>query len=116
MKFWVKEVMGFHWSPIEPPNPSEPVPDMKERKKKERKKERRIRGKWTTVHKQNKSPMDHYSLTYIFANAMQQSYSIATATGMQFGLYHKTAKGHPSFIILTNLVDAVYQDLASKLY
>ena len=49
--------------------------------------------------------MGHNSLTCIFANAMQQSSSIATATGTQVWPYHKKVKGHPSFIILTKLVD-----------
>ena len=53
----------------------------------------------------NKRPMGHNSLTCIFTNAMQQSSSIATATGTQIWPYHKKVKGHPSFIILTNLVD-----------
>ena len=52
-----------------------------------------------------KSPVGHNSLTCIFANAIQQSSSIATATGTQIWPYHKTAKGHLSLIILTNLVD-----------
>ena len=51
---------------------------------------------------QKKRPMGHSSLTCILANAMQQSSSIATATGTQIWPYHKTVKGHPSFIILTN--------------
>ena len=49
--------------------------------------------------------MGHNSLTRIFANAMQQSSSIATATGTQIWLYHKKVKSHPSLNILTNLVD-----------
>ena len=53
----------------------------------------------------------------MFANAMQHSSNIATATGTQIWSYHKKVKGHPSLIILTNLVDpiAVYQDSAWKL-
>ena len=49
--------------------------------------------------------MGHNSLTCICANVMQQSSSIATTTGTQICPYHKTVKSHPSFIILTNLVD-----------
>ena len=49
--------------------------------------------------------MDHNSLTYIFANDMQQSSSIATTTGTQIWHYHEKVKGQPSHIILTNLVD-----------
>ena len=49
--------------------------------------------------------MGHNSLTCIFVNAMQQSSSIATETRTQIWPYHKTVKGHPSLIILTNLVD-----------
>ena len=49
--------------------------------------------------------MGHNLLTCIFANAMQQSSSIATATGTQIWPYQKTVKGHPSLIILTNLID-----------
>ena len=49
--------------------------------------------------------MGYNSHICIFANAMQQSSSIDTANGTQIWPYHKKVKGHPSFIILTNLVD-----------
>ena len=48
--------------------------------------------------------MGHKSLTCIFANAMQQTICIATATGTQIWPHHKKVKGHPYLIILTNLV------------
>ena len=63
----------------------------------------------------NKRPMGHNSLTCIFANAMQQSSSIATATGTQIWPYHKKVKGHPSLIILTNLVDLESPMLYTKI-
>ena len=44
-------------------------------------------------------------LTCIFSNVMQQSSRIAAATGAQIWPYDKNVKGHPSLIILTNLVD-----------
>ena len=59
--------------------------------------------------------MGYNSLTCIFANAMQQSSSIATAIGTQIWPYHKTVKGHPSLIILTNLVDLESLMLYSKI-
>ena len=50
--------------------------------------------------------MGHNSLTCIFANAMQQSSSIARATGThKFDHTIKKVKAHPGLIILTNLVD-----------
>ena len=58
--------------------------------------------------------MGHSSLACIFANAMQQSSSIATATGTQNWPYHKKVKGHPSLIILTNLVDLEFLMLYTK--
>ena len=59
--------------------------------------------------------MGHNLLTCIFANAMQQSSSIATATGTQIWPYHKKVKGHPSLIILTNLVDLESQMLYTRI-
>ena len=59
--------------------------------------------------------MGHNSLTCIYANAMQQSSSIATATGMQILLYHKKVKGHPSLTILTNLADLESPMLYTKI-
>ena len=62
--------------------------------------------------------MGYNLLTCIFANAMQQSSSIATATGTQIWPYYKKVKGHPSLIINFGrhwVPDAVYKDLASKL-
>ena len=59
--------------------------------------------------------MGHHSLPCIFANAMQQSSSIATAPGTQIWPYHKKIKGHPSLIILTNLVDLVSLILYTKI-
>ena len=59
--------------------------------------------------------MGHNSLTCIFANAMQQFSSIATATGTQIWPYHKTTKCHPSLIILTNLVDLESPMLYTKI-
>ena len=64
--------------------------------------------------------MGHNSLTCIFANAMQQSSSIATATWTQIWPYYKKVQGPPSFIHFYKLgrpwvPNAVYQDSASKL-
>ena len=59
--------------------------------------------------------MGHNSLTCIFANAMQQSSSIATATWTQIWPYHKTVKGYPSLIILTNLEDLESSMLFTKI-
>ena len=59
--------------------------------------------------------MGHNSLTYIFANAMQQSSSIVKATGTQIWPYHKMVKGHHSLIILTNLVDLESPMLYTKI-
>ena len=59
--------------------------------------------------------MDHNSLTCIFANAMEQSSSIATATGTQICPYHKKVRGHPSLIILTKLVDLESPILYTKI-
>ena len=68
------------------------------------------------VHnKRNKRLMGHNSLTYIFANAMQQSSSIATATVTHICPYYKKLKGNPSFIILTNLVDLESPMLYTKI-
>ena len=74
-----------------PPAPPRPPPKKKQKKKKQQQK--------------NKRPMGHYLLTCIFANAMQQSSSIATTTGTQIWTYHKKVKGHPSLIFVSNLVD-----------
>ena len=64
----------------------------------------------------HKRPRGHNLLTCIFANAMQQSSIISTATGTQIWPYHKRVKGHPSLVILRRpwVPDAVYQDSASK--
>ena len=51
--------------------------------------------------------MGYNWLTCIFANAMQQSSSIAIATGTQIWSYHKKVNGHLRHIILTKLVDFV---------
>ena len=63
----------------------------------------------------NKRPMGHNLLTCIFVNGMQESSSIATATGTQLWPYHKTFKGHPSLTILTNLVDLEFPMLYTKI-
>ena len=65
--------------------------------------------------KKKKRPMGHNWLTCIFANAMQQSSSFATATGTQIWPYHKMIKGHPSLIILINLVDLESPMLYTKI-
>ena len=57
--------------------------------------------------------MGHNALTCIFANAMQQSSSIATATGTK--PYHKKVKGHPSLTILIKLVDLESPMLYTKI-
>ena len=59
--------------------------------------------------------MGNSALYCIFANVMQQSSSIATATGTQIRPYHKMVKGHPSLIILTNLVDLESPILCTKI-
>ena len=59
--------------------------------------------------------MGQNALTCIFANAMQQSPSIARATGTQIWPYHKKVKGHPSLMILTNLVDLESPMLYTKI-
>ena len=59
--------------------------------------------------------MGHNLLTCILVNAMQQSSSIATATGTQIRPYHKTVKDHHSLIILTNLVDLESPKLYTKI-
>ena len=46
---------------------------------------------------------------------MQQSSSIAIATGTQIWPYHKKVKGHPSLIILKNLVDLESPMLYTKI-
>ena len=63
----------------------------------------------------NKRPMDHNSLTCIFANAMQYSSSIATATGTQIWPCHKKVKGNPSLVILTKVVDIESPMLYTKI-
>ena len=59
--------------------------------------------------------MGHNSLTYIFANAMQQSSSIAIANGTQIWPDHKKVKGHPCLISLTNWVDLESSILYTKI-
>ena len=51
----------------------------------------------------------------IFANAMQYSSSIATATGIQIGPYNKKIKDHPNLITLTNLVNLESPMLYTKI-
>ena len=60
-------------------------------------------------------PMGHNSLSCIFANAMQQSSSIATAAGTQIWPYHKKVDGYPSLIILTSLADLESPMLYTKI-
>ena len=49
--------------------------------------------------------MGHNSFTCIFANAMQKSSSIATATGHKSEHTIKKVKVHPSLIIFINFVE-----------
>ena len=78
-----------------------------------KKNKKQKQNKKTQKNNNNKRPMGHNSLTCILANAMQQSSSIATATGTQ--PYHKKVKGHPSLIILINLVDLESQKPYTKI-
>ena len=83
--------------------------------------ENRIRGVYSLANYKavygnlNKRPMGHNSLTCIFANAMQQSSSIAIATRTQIWPYHKKVKGYLSLIILTKLVDLESPMLYTKI-
>ena len=59
--------------------------------------------------------MGHNAPTCMFANAIQQSSSIATPTGTQIWPYHKKVKAHHSLIILTKLVDIESPMLYTKI-
>ena len=65
--------------------------------------------------KKKRGPMGHNLITCLFANAMERSSSIATATGTQIWPYHKKVKGQPSLIIL-NLVDLESLMLYNKIH
>ena len=67
----------------------------------------KTRGPWATIRSPDKNSY------CIFANAIQHSTSIATATGTQ--PCHNKVKGHPSLIILINLVELEIAMLHTKI-